>query len=432
MTSRFRPALAALVALAATALAGCGATTATPADTGPVTLSFLSYNYGTADLGGQGTQQLIDEFQRENPNIHIKPQGVAVADVLPKLRTSALGGNGFDVAQVGWSKMAQAYQTLPITPVQKIAGAQDWQATTAGFNQAVLAATRHDGQTVAMPYTMSIPTLFYNAALFRAAGLDPAHPPTTMDQVKADALAIVAHGGQGVYFDVAGAAKSDFLTQSLVDSNGGAVVAPDGRITLDQPAAVDALAAMGDLTRSGAQPGVSEAAALAAFKAGKLGMVVTSTAVLAALDAAAGGKFPVLTATFPAFGDKPARPTYSGAGLVVLAKDPAKQRAAWTFVKFLTSARAYTTITPKIGYLPLRPSVVTGELKDYFAADTRLLPALHQLDTVTPYTFFSGPKADQAVLALQDDGVAPVALRGADAAQTLHAVADKIRGLVGQ
>lgn len=424
--------LAAVVALAAV-LAGCGTGAARSAGTGTVTLSFLSYNYGTPDLGGQGTQQLIDEFERANPTIAIKPQGVAVADVLTKLRSAQLSGDGFDVAQVGWSKMAEAYQALPITPVQRIAGA-DWNGDVAGMNQAVLRATRHDGMTYAMPYTMSIPTLFYNANLFTVAGLDPAKPPATMADVRADALALVRHGAQGVYFDAANASKSDFLTQSLVDSNGGGVVASNGTVTLDQQPAVQALQELADLTNSGAQPGIGEADALAAFKAGKLGMLVTSTAVLAGLDKAAAGRFQVRTGGFPTFGTKPARPTYSGAGLVVLSKDSAKQQAAWTFIKFLTSAQAYTTITTKIGYLPLRPAALTDPryLKNYFAADQRLLPALRQLDTVTPYTFFAGAKADQAVLALQDDAVAPIMLQGKTAGPILRSVADRIRGLVGQ
>lgn len=424
--------LVALTTVLATTMAACGGNSG--GQPGKVTLSFLSYNYGTADLGGQGTQELIDEFEKADPDITIKPQGVAIADVVTKLRTSMIGGNSVDVAQVGWSKMAEAYQTLPVTPVQKIAAPADWARTAAGFNPAVLQATQHDGMTSAMPYTMSIPTLFYNADLFRAAGLDPARPPATFDEVKTDALAIAQHGASGVYVDAANASKSDFLTQSLVDSAGGAVVSPDGKVTMDQAAAVDAMNTLADLTHSGAQPAVSENDALAAFKAGKLGMLLTSTAVLASLDQAAAGKFQVLAAGFPGFGDKPARPTYSGAGLVVLSKDPAKQRAAWKFIQFLTSEQAFTTITTKIGYLPLRPGAVTDPqaLKSYFDSDKRLLPALQQLNAVTPYTFFNGPKADQAVLALQDDAVAPIMLQGADPRSTMHTVADRIRGLTGQ
>ncbi|MGI5200365.1 ABC transporter substrate-binding protein [Spirillospora sp. CA-108201] len=429
-----RPSLAlAALAVATSSVAGCSSGS-DPAAGKTVTLSFLSYNYGTADLGGKGTQELIDSFEKANPSIKIKAQGVAVADVLTKLRTSGLSGNGFDVAQIGWSKMAQAYQSLPITPVQRIATAQDWQQTSAGFNQAVLAATRHDGVTAVMPYTMSVPALFYNPDLFRSAGLDPAKPPTTMAEVKSAALKIVKKGAQGVYFDAAGASKSDFLTQSLINSNGGSVVDSGGKVAFDRPPAVQAMQTLADLTKSGAQPGVGEADAIAAFKAGKLGMLVTSTAVLAALDAAASGKFEVQAAGFPGFGSGPARPTYSGAGLAVLSKDPAKRRAAWAFVKFLTSEQAFTTITTKIGYLPLRPAVVTDPryLKSYFDKDKRLLPTLAQLDQLTPYTSFSGPKAQQAVLTLQDDAVAPIMLRGANAQETLQAAAKTIRGLVGQ
>ena len=38
-----------------------------------------------------------------------------------------------------------------------------------------------------MPFNMSSPVLFYNKKAFRAAGLDPEKPPTTLDEVKADA-----------------------------------------------------------------------------------------------------------------------------------------------------------------------------------------------------------------------------------------------------
>ena len=36
-----------------------------------------------------------------------------------------------------------------------------------------------DGKTYALPYTISTPILFYNADLFKAAGLDPQRPPQT-------------------------------------------------------------------------------------------------------------------------------------------------------------------------------------------------------------------------------------------------------------
>ncbi|OHV62748.1 ABC transporter substrate-binding protein [Pseudofrankia sp. BMG5.36] len=392
-----------------------------------VTISFLSYNYGTPGLGGTGTQALLDAFHKAYPNITVKPQGVPVADVLTKLRTDTAAGTPPDVAQIGWSKMSEALQALPVTPVQQIPSASEWQAHTAGMSANILSAVSSGGVVKAMPYTMSIPILYINADLFRKAGLDPDKPPTTMDQVKKDALAIKATGAEGIYIGVADDSKSDFLTQSVVNSNGGSLVGKDGEETVDSPAAVGALTAMGDLTKSGAQPAVSSASAVSAFTSGKLGMLLTSTALMTSAQKAATGKFELRTSGFPTFGSKPAKPTYSGAGLAILAKDDVHKRAAWEFVKFVTSEAGFEIITSQIGYLPLRPAVATK------LAGTPILkllqPSLSQLDTVTPYTSFKGTQANQAVVALQDEAVAPIVLRGADPAPTLASVADKIRKL---
>jgi multiple sugar transport system substrate-binding protein len=427
-----------LVAIAATVLTAATACTSSSdknaASGGPIILSFLSYNYGTPDTGGQGTQQLIDAFEAANPTIKIKPEGVAIADAQTKARTETAAGSPPDVAQIGWSKLAAAYGTLPLTPVQDIPSPAEWSASTAGISQPLLKAVEHRGKVAAMPYTLSTPTLFYNATLFQKAGLDPAHPPTTVDAVQSAGLAIVKTGASGVYVDIANASKSDFLTQSVIASNGGSLVSADGKVTLDQPAAVEALTAMQRLTTSGAQPAVSENDAIAAFKAGKLGMLVTSTALLSSLEAASKGNFDLRTAAMPGFAGKKPHTTFSGAGLIVLARDEAHRQAAWQFVKFLTSAQGFRIITSKIGYLPLRPELIKDPnyLAPYYAKDACIGPALAQLESVTPYTFFSGNQAAQAVATLQDDAVEPIVMHGADPASTLARVAKQIRSMTGQ
>jgi multiple sugar transport system substrate-binding protein len=419
----------ALLAAVLAVLSGCGGDGGASRP-GQVTIDFLSYNYGTPDIGGQGTQELLDAFHAAHPEITVRPIGVATKDVLTKLRTDAAAGDVPDVAQIGWSKMAEAYSSLPLVPVQDVAG-PEWAPHIAGMAPGIMNAVADDGTVKAMPYTMSIPIMYINATLFTRAGLDPQHPPTTMAEVAQAALQITKVGAEGVYIDAANSGKSDFLTQSLIAGNGGALVGPDGSVTLDQPAAVEALAALQDLTDSGAQPAVRSEDGIAAFKAGNVGMLITSTALLTALESAAEGVFDLRTSGFPGFGDKPARPTYSGAGLAVLAEDEAHQRAAWTFIKFLTGEQGFTIITEKIGYLPLRESIVSDPryLADYFAADGRLLPSLGQLTTVTPYTSFAGRRANEAVVVLQDEAVEPIMLRGADPATTLAEVAGEIRAL---
>ena len=426
---------AVIAAVIGVTAAGCGsAGTSASGSSKDITLSFLSYNYGTPDLGGQGTQQLISAFEAANPTITIKPQGVPVASALTRAQTETAAGDPPDVAQIGWSKLAAAYGSLPVAPVQDIPSAAEWRGATAGMSQPVLKAVEHDGKVVAMPYTISTPTMFYNASLFKKAGLNPAEPPATIGQAQLDGLAIARTGASGVYFDIAGAAKSDFLTQSVIDSNGGSEVSPSGQVTVDQPAAIQALTAMRQLTTSGAQPAVSENDAIAAFNAGKLGMLVTSTALLASIESAATGKFDLRTAQMPGFAGKPEHTTFSGAGLVVLAKDQPHRQAAWRFIKFLTSEEGFTIITSKIGYLPLRPALVHEPqyLGPYYSKDPRIGPSLRQLSAVTPYTFFNGPQAAQAVATLQDDAVQPIVFGSASPASTLATVSRQIKSLLGQ
>jgi multiple sugar transport system substrate-binding protein len=441
---RLVPAAAAGAAAIAVTVTAAACSSATAPSTAPpaaqaagktITLSFLSYNYGTPDLGGQGTQELISAFEAANPSIKIKPQGVATAEALTEAQTETAAGDPPDVAQIGWSKLAAAYTSLPVTPVQDIPAAAQWKSDTAGISQPLLRAVEHDGKVAAMPYTISTPTLFYNATLFKQAGLNPADPPATIAEAQRDGLAIARRtGAAGVYYDIAGTAKSDFLTQSVIDANGGREISPAGQPDVDTPAAVSALTAMQNLTKSGAQPDVGENDAIAAFSAGKLGMLVTSTALLASAESAAQGKFILDTAAMPGFAGKTVHTTFSGAGLVVLAKDPAVQQAAWKFISFLTSAQGFTVITSKIGYLPLRPGLVTDPryLGSYYQKDPRIGPALKQLGQVTPYMFFNGSQAAQAVATLQDDAVQPIVFGGANPAATLARVSQQIQGLLGQ
>ena len=422
--------LAAAVPLLSVPVAAIGSS---PAAADPVTIVFESYNYGTAGVGGAGTQQLIDEFEAANPDIDIEPVGTPTADIHTSVQTQAAAGDPPDVAQIGLSKFAFVLENLPYVPYNEFVDPAELDAHLAGMLPSVVAVAERDDELVGIPYSLSTPTLMINADLFREAGLDPADPPRTWEDAEAAALAIVDAGAQGLYVDAANEAKSDFLTQTLVNSNGGQVMDAEGTPTFDSPEAVGAMAMLADLTASGAQPAVSESEALALFEAGELGMFVTSTATLAGLVEATAGQFELATAGIPAFGDLPLAPTVSGAALFVFADDPARQAAAWEFVSFLTGDRGQTIVSSQIGYLPLRPAIVEDPdgLAPFLAEDGRLLPAIEQMQSIVPYQVFPGADGTRATQMLQDDAVAPIMLSGADPESTLTAVAGDVRDLLG-
>jgi multiple sugar transport system substrate-binding protein len=415
-------------------LAGCATSQSTDTDdtAEPVSITFSSYNYGTAGAAGDGTQALLDRFAELHPEITVVPEAVPAGDVLTKTKTAVAAGIAPDVVQLGYSKLAEAFETLPLQSIQDAAG-DEWDDHVEGINSALVKTGTSDGTVKALPYTVSIPTVFYNADLFRASGLDPDVAPDSIEEVSEAAAAITATGAYGAYFGIVDTAKSDYVTQSVINSAGGSIVDKKGKVTLDSPEAVAGLQAVQDLTTEGLQPAVSVDDAVAAFSAGKLGMLVMTTAVMLSIETAADGVFELRTGPFPTFGDDDARPTHSGASLVVLSDDEAKKQASWEFVKFLTSEEGYTMVTELIGYLPMRANLATDPeyLEDYFAENTLLLPPLGQLETLQPYQSFPGPKANQATVLLQDNAISPIVLRDADVKSTLTEVADRIRELVG-
>jgi multiple sugar transport system substrate-binding protein len=410
-------------------LAGCA--TAAPEPTPvSVTITFASYTYGTQGPAGEGIQEMLDAFAEQFPDITVVPQAVPTAEILTSTTAAVAAGDAPDVVQMGYSKLSQALATLPVRSLEDVAG-DDWEAYAEGLVEGPLVTGTLDGTVHAVPFTISVPTLFYNADLFAAAGLDPDEPPATIEEVREAAEAIVANGHLGVYLGMADSAKSDYLTQSVIDSAGGSIVDESGAVTVDSKVAVDAIAEVQALTLDGLQPAVAIEDAVAAFTSGNLGMIVVSTAVVGTLQAAADGVFELRSGAFPAFGT--GAPTHSGASLVVLSEDDVQARAAWEFVRFMTGEEGAVLITTGLGYLPIRPALVDDPdgLAPYFAENDLLLPTVAAMDSMSPYLSFAGPDSNQATVILQDDAIAPIVLRGADPATTLAGVADRIRELTG-
>ncbi len=303
-----------------------------------VTISFTNYNLATAGLGKEATEQLLSEFNQQFPNVEVQVRPVPSQDLISK--------------------------------------------TQAEFG----------GRMYGVPYVFSTPTLFYNADLFRLAGLDPDHPPTTWKEVKQYGLQIKQRTGK-LGIDIGCLGRFDWCFQGLVLSNGGRVLSEDRtRLTFGEPPAGEAVAMWQDLVKSGVHAS-SALSTTDGFQGGNAAMMLNTSALQSSLLAASKGKWELRTAAMPAFEGKPVRPTNSGSALFILSNDPAKQRAAWELMKFLTSEHGYTIIQSKIGYLPLRPSIVQDPryLKDWVAANPLVTPNLKQLDSLEPWVAFPGP-----------------------------------------
>src|SRR5579859_4717351 len=374
-----------------------------PADT-TVTIKFYDYNLATAGLGADGTKQLISEFEAAHPNIKIDATGVTSANVLAQTQADVVAGDPPDVSQLVFSDLDFIVHNFNVQPLEKIVPPDELQQDFVGFSPNGLKLGQLNGQTYGLAFTFSTPVLFYNADLFKAAGLDPDKPPTNWADVKADAQQIVSKTNkQGVVIDALG--QFDWMFQSLVLSNGGRVLSEDRKtLMFANPPAVGAVKMWQDLISSGVHPKLTINEAITAFTSGNLAMYLETSAVQNALIGGSTGKFEMRAAKMPGFGDKPAVPTNSGSALFILSQDPVKQRAAWEFVKFATSERGYTVITSKIGYLPLRPAIVNDPqyLKDWVQQHPLVQPNLDQLQNLQPWVSFPGPNYQQIVKTMMD------------------------------
>jgi len=412
--------------------AGVGLASAQMADSidEPVTISFYNYNLASAGIGREATLELIAAFEKAHPMIKVEPIGAPSNEVLSRVQADMVAGLDVDVAQLVFRDLIYAAEQLGAQPLEDVAG-EELTAHAKGFVPAGLALGEVNGKTYGLAYVFSTPVMFINRDLFREAGLDPDRPPRTWDEVKTAGKAIAEKTGKHGFFPGAyGPTDGTFVYQSIVMSNGGKV-REGNKLTFAEKDQADAVAMLRDLMDSGAHARIDVGAPLDTFQSGNLGMFLYTSAVLSRLEQAAQGNFELGLAPMPAFGEKPTAPTNSGSAIFMFSQDPVKQRASWELMKYLTSDEAYTIITTKIGYLPLRPGIVNDPryLKDWIEANPKYRANLEQLERLTPNVAFGGPNYRQ-VENMMKDAVTEAVFGDGDPREVLRAAQERAQALM--
>ncbi|MQY27431.1 ABC transporter substrate-binding protein [Nocardia aurantia] len=409
-----------------------------------VSITFESYNLSTAGPWTDTFNELLDNFRKQHPNITVtaqKPGGASANGVnnsMSSLQSEVAAGNPPTVAQEIFGDLDFMVDKLHAHALDDLVGRDAVQANFGGahpFADTAKPLGDWHGKTYGVPFVFSTPVLYYNASIFRAAGLDPAKPPATWDQVKTAAQAIKSQTGKdGVYIDCLTKVSGDWCYQALVASNGGSVLSGDGsKLTFADAPAVESVAMARDLVGSGVMPQLTQTQAFPQFAAGNIGMFLESSSLQGTFaKGAADGHWDLAAATMPRFGAKPTAPTNSGAALFVTASDPAQQRAGWELIKYLTSDEAYSIIARKIGYLPLRTALVddpNGSLAPWVAQNPLVRPNLDQLKRLHPWLAFPGDNYVQIRNGMLE-AVEKSVFQNADPAATLTAAQQQAQALM--
>ncbi len=390
----------------------------------PVEITYYNYNLASTGIGAQATSGMIEDFEAANPNITVNAVPVQSTEMVSRTQADLAAGIGPDVTQTVFDDLAYTIDNFGAVALEDIVPAEELAAHFEGMSENGLNLGRLNGKTYALAYTFSTPVLFYNADLFRAAGLDPDQPPSTWDALREAGLAIAEQTDASPFEAAivgAGSGGDDWVLQSVILSNGGRTLSQDRTtLTFAEPEAVQAVQMMRDLHDAGVYGATDLGSSMESMAAGQLAMYLTSSVLQAYLIAGSDGKFELRSAAMPGFGDRPASPTNSGSGLVIHTADPLKQRAAWELMKFMTSREAYTTITSQIGYVPLRTDIVTDPayLGDWVADHPLVQPNLDQLERLEPWVAYPGPNYRQ-INSLMMDAMEMAVFGGADVEATL-------------
>jgi ABC-type glycerol-3-phosphate transport system substrate-binding protein len=210
------------------------------------TLTYSSTMF--AESAGPEYMRQIGEFFKVNPDIKIEPDPSPYGQFATKMAVRFKGGEPSDIvmAEIDWIHAWVAQGWLrDLTPLVTNTGGKAFLDNY--FPMLINQATK-DGKLYGLPRHAGGYHLYYNADLFREAGLDPAKPPRTWDELldyarkltKKDAVGNTVQWGIAIHGMNVPSVVSRFVNWMYV--NGADVLSPDNkRGLLDQPKAVETL-----------------------------------------------------------------------------------------------------------------------------------------------------------------------------------------------
>lgn len=253
------------------------------------------------------------------------------------------------------------------------------------------AATR-DGKIYAVPYKVDSSVYVYNKKLFADAGLDPEKPPTSFDEVYADAKAIRALGADIYGFYFAGNCPGCFAYTGFpyAAAAGTPPFNADGtKAEVDSPALGDAWAMYRKMTEEDIAPASVKTEDGStwgtSFIDGKVGILPTGSFLYGELNAAESLDWGVTPIMAP---DGSGTSTFVGGDVLGVSSTSKSIDDAWEFVDWTLGEKAQVDVIAKNGDLPGRTDLADNE---YSAKDPRIEATIENLaGGYTPLVLPSG------------------------------------------
>jgi len=368
-----------VVALSVALVVGCtvvkeekaGTTSAPQGKSGGVEITMYTWTEAAEE---EANEALLDEFRKANPDISVELQNAAGSkEPMAKLQGAIAAQVAPDLVSIHGAYFVPLASKGALLPLDDyLAKSQD--LSVSDFNERLLNLCRHKGKLYSLPRYTSVYALFYNKALFDAAGVpypDKQEPwdwnayLQTARKLTRDTNGDGTTDQWGCFIDFWEARLYPWFWQ-----NGGDIFSRDrSKCTLDSPEDIEAVKFVADLLQvhrvtPQSQPkerneGREE------FSSGRIGMYMTGPWDIQALSEATqsqGLQWGV--APLPM---KKRRATMLGTENYAICTQSKHPDAAWKLFEFLMSAASQQFMAEKLEKMPSRLSVINGP---YVKGDT--------------------------------------------------------------
>jgi sn-glycerol 3-phosphate transport system substrate-binding protein len=309
---------------------------------------------------------MVAGFEQENPGVRVNAIYAGNYDDTRVRAISAIQSG--DPAQLSVLFSIDVYELLEqdlIISFNEVVQTDEERAWLDSFYPALMANGTVEGEVWGVPFQRSTIVLYYNKDMFAEAGLDPDSPPATWDEMVEAAKALRTGDRWGIMVPSTG--YPYWMFQAFAIQNGMELMSEDGTETyFDDPAVMEALefwrslAVEHDVMPEGT---VEWGTLRQAFVQGQTAMMWHTTGNLTAVRNEADFEFGV--AMLPAR-KRPGSPTGGGNFYLFEGASEEEQRAALSFVQYMTAPERAAEWSIATGYVGISPaSYETDALKRY-------------------------------------------------------------------
>ena len=302
-----------------------------------------------------------------------------------------------DVYYSGFHLQAELVRTLlrrqQIVDLGPVLAAEPQAWREANYSPRILDLGRVDGKLYGMAFNASTPLMYFNSELVRQAGGDPERMPDNWNDVLALAARIRATGP-----NIAGLAYNihewpdDWLFRGLIHQGGGNMLNEAGNaVAFGDAVGLRAMQYVRRFVTEAAMPVIDWDQSRQQFIAGQIGLFFDTPARLRQVTDLIGTRFTLGTTTFPVDDKQKGGLPTGGNAALILSRDPAKQRAAWEFVKYMTGPEAQKAVVETSGYLPTNLRAVGPEfLGPFYDANPNFRTVTRQMERSVPWQGYPG------------------------------------------